>query len=245
MTLLHKKNLLLPEVERVSIPDDDVVNLNEIGACLDEIVAESCEIVVGSQPKCLICFFHLSNPIGCSHDDQDNRLLERCLRLVSTRRTLKYIPNGEILSRTVNVFHDLLIEKRLSFVMKTKLLTEMHKICKKAMADPLVGLRPIAWKSLWKDAMDIAGRAKKDQSLASEQPIVLYMTRVVEFLHGSRDYFTMSEKEADALVQEAMDMLQDPRHVHCVDGLLMLLNCLPTKYHNYAYWLPKVTYSHM
>ena len=47
MTLLHKKNLLLPEVERVSIPDDDATNLNEIGACLDEIVAETCEIVVG------------------------------------------------------------------------------------------------------------------------------------------------------------------------------------------------------
>ena len=163
------------------------------------------------------------------------------MRLVSTRRLLKYTPNGAILSRTVNVFHDLLMEKRLSFVMKTKLLTEMHKICKKSTADPLVGLRPIAWKSLWKEAMDIAGREKKDQSLASELPIVGYMTRVVEFIHGSRDYFTMSNEEADALVQQAMDMLQDPRHVHCVDGLLMLLNCLPTKYHNYAHWLPQVT----
>ena len=113
--------------------------------------------------------------------------MERCLRLISNRRTLKYLPNGDILSRTVNVFHDLLIEKRMSFVMKTKLLTEMHKICgKKSVANPLVGLRPIAWKALWKDAMDIAGRAKKDQSLASEQPIVGYMTRVVEFIHGSR-----------------------------------------------------------
>ena len=167
--------------------------------------------------------------------------MDRCLRLISTRRTLKYIPNAAILSRTVNVFHDLVMEKRLSFVMKSKLLTEMHKICKKkSLAVPLVGLRPIAWKALWKEAMDIAGRAKKDQSLASEQPIIQYMTRVVEFLHGSRGYFTMSDDEADALVQQAMDMLKDQRHVHCVDGLLMMLNCLPTKYHNYAYWLPQV-----
>ena len=48
MTLLQKKNLLLPEVQRASIPDNDVVNLNEIIACLDEIVAESREIVVRS-----------------------------------------------------------------------------------------------------------------------------------------------------------------------------------------------------
>lgn len=165
------------------------------------------------------------------------------MRLISTRRTLKYIPNDAILSRIVNVFHDLLIEKRLSYVMKTKLLTEMQKICKKSTATPLVGIRPIAWKLFWKEAMDIAGRAKKDQSLASELPIVGYMSRVVEFLHCSRSYIIMSNEEADALIQQAMDMLRDPRHVHCVDGLLMLLNCLPTKYYNYAHWLPQVTSS--
>jgi hypothetical protein len=33
-------------------------------------------------------------------------------------------------------------------------------------------------------------------------------------------------------------MLQDRRHAHCVDGLLMMLNCLPTAYTGYAKWLP-------
>ena len=101
MTPLHKKNLLLPEVERIS------VNLKEIDICLDEIVADSHEIV-------------------------DNRLLEQCLRLVSTRRMVKYIPNWNVLTRTVNVFHELLMKKRLSIVMKIKLLEEMQKICRKA-----------------------------------------------------------------------------------------------------------------
>ena len=130
-TLLHKKNLLLPEVCRASIPADDAVNLREIGACLDDIVAETCEIV-------------------------DDRLLDRCLRLLSKRRTLKYMPNVAVLSRTVNVFHDLLLEKRLSYATKTKLLTEMNVICSKVMAEPLV-LRRIAWQSMWKDIMDVTG----------------------------------------------------------------------------------------
>ena len=46
MTLVHKKNLLLPAEESGSIADVDVINLNEINACLDEIVAESRPIVV-------------------------------------------------------------------------------------------------------------------------------------------------------------------------------------------------------
>ena len=48
MTLVHKKNLLLPAEERGSIADNDVENLNELCACLDEIVAESRPIVVCS-----------------------------------------------------------------------------------------------------------------------------------------------------------------------------------------------------
>ena len=70
MTLVHKKNLLLPEVERGSIADDDVVNLNEIGACLDEIVAESRPIVVRSY-QITELFLFLSNLVDCSTSDDD------------------------------------------------------------------------------------------------------------------------------------------------------------------------------
>ena len=70
MTLVHKKNLLLPEVERGSIADDDVVNLNEIGACLDEIVAESRPIVVRSY-QITELFLFLSNLVDCSFYDDD------------------------------------------------------------------------------------------------------------------------------------------------------------------------------
>ena len=70
MTLVHKKNLLLPEVERGSIADDDVVNLNEISACLDEIVAESRPIVVRSYQNTEL-FLFLSNLVDCSFYDDD------------------------------------------------------------------------------------------------------------------------------------------------------------------------------
>ena len=85
--------------------------------------------------------------------------------------------------------------------------------------------------------MDHAGRVKMEE--ASRQVTYQYMGILCEFLHDSRGYFTMSDDEADALVQHAMDMLQDPRHLDCVDGLTLLLNCLPTKYHNYAHWVPQ------
>ena len=214
MAQLQKKNLLLPNVERTSIPTDDVANLTEISECLKEIENEEREIV-------------------------DQKVLERCLRLINNRRSLKYVPNKDQLSCTVNVFHHVLINKRVSFPMRSKLLAEMYKTCRKTAPHIQLNLKPIDWRTLWKDATDVACRTKKDQSMASEQPIITYMSRLVEFLHASRRFLIRDVAEADALVQQCMDMLSDYRHAHCIDGLLLLVNCLPTDYPHYAQWLPK------
>ena len=121
--------------------------------------------------------------------------------------------------------------------MKTTLLAHMLKICKKHKN---LILNPISWRTFWQNALDIACRNKKDQSLASENPIIAYMTKLVEFLHGSRRYLIRTREECDILIDEAMEKLKDLRQVLLsFDGLLMMLNCLPTDYSGYDSVLPK------
>lgn len=121
--------------------------------------------------------------------------------------------------------------------MKTTLLAHMLKICKKYKN---LTLNPISWRTFWQNALDIACRNKKDQSLASENPIIAYMTKLVEFLHGSRKYLIQTREECDTLIEESMVKLKDLRQVLLsFDGLLMMVNCLPTDYSGYDSVLPK------
>lgn len=120
--------------------------------------------------------------------------------------------------------------------MKTSLLSHMQKITKK---NHNLVLKRISWRALWQDALDVACRSKKDQSVASEATIVAYMGKLVEFLHGSRHYLITSKEEADTLIAESMNILRDVRQVFCVDGLLIMLNILPTNYSGYAEVLPQ------
>ena len=171
------KNTLLPPAEQTQLAVEDAENLQELEQCLGEIEAEQREIV-------------------------DPKVLDRALRLVQTRRSLKYTPHAVVLARAVNAFHDVVVHKRTSFPMKTKLFAEMQKLCSKAHGDTSrLALKPIAWRAVWKDALDVAKRMKKDQSVASEQPIISYMSGVVCFLHGARRYLVRDPAEADAVVQ--------------------------------------------
>ena len=114
--------------------------------------------------------------------------------------------------------------------MKTKIIDHMIKIVNKKSTSCHLDIQPIAWNVFWQDVLDICCRMKKDLSIASEQPIVGYMGKLTELLHASRRYLVRTEDEADSMVMEAMKQLEDTRHVYCVDGLLMLYNCLPTDY---------------
>jgi hypothetical protein len=207
---MNKSNLLLCEPERVSIADDDALNLIEAFKSLDELEKEG--------------------------DIVDNRVLEKTFRLILSRKSLKYIADKELLTRAVNIFHHTLLTKKLSFRMKSSILAHMLQICKKN--GDLV-LNPIDYKTLWQDALDIASRLKKDQSLASETNIITYMAKLVEFLHGSRHYLIKDKNECDLLIKESMLKLQDMRQVFCIDGLLMMVNCLPTDYAGYAEFVPQ------
>ena len=112
----------------------------------------------------------------------------------------------------------------------------MTKICKK---NTKLTLNPISWRALWQDALDISCRSKKDQSVASEAPVLAYMSKLVAFLHSSRNYLLRSREECDEMIAECMEKLRDVRQVFFVDGLLMMLNCLPTDYTGYASVLPE------
>mmetsp|Transcript_274 Transcript_274/g.332 ORF Transcript_274/g.332 Transcript_274/m.332 type:complete len:2038 (+) Transcript_274:135-6248(+) len=207
---LKKSNLLLCEPERVSIADDDALNLIEAHKSFDELEKEG--------------------------DVVDNRVLEKCFRLILSRKSLKYNIDKSLYTRAVNIFHHTLLTKKLSFRMKSSILSHMFQICKKN--NDLI-LNPIDYKTLWQDALDIASRLKKDQSLASETNIITYMAKLVEFLHGSRHYLIRDKSECDLLIKESMLKLQDMRQVFCIDGLLMMVNCLPTDYTGYAEFVPQ------
>ena len=89
----------------------------------------------------------------------------------------------------------------------------------------------------------------------------MHLTALVDFMHSSRRYvsvegysseslLTIIEEDGStvtvvrsdsvrALLHEATAKLSDQRYPTCIEGLLMLVNCLPTDLPNYDQLLPR------
>jgi hypothetical protein len=89
------------------------------------------------------------------------------------------------------------------------------------------------WKALWQEAFDYVMRTKKYGALATENVLSGHVTLIIEFLHAARRY-TTSPNVMDDIVNTAMQHLQDTRSPGCLQGLVLLLACLPTRYPHYG-----------
>ena len=67
----------------------------------------------------------------------------------------------------------------------------------------------------------------------------IHVVTQVEFLHESRYLIPPHGPEVDEIVAESFRLLKDTRHAACMEGVLLLVNCLPTGYTGYEKMLPQ------
>jgi len=98
------------------------------------------------------------------------------------------------------------------------------------------------------------------EASASEHLVSMHLTALVDFMHSSRRcvsvegcsserLLTIQEQDGStimvrkdsvrALLHEATAKLSDQRYPACIEGLLMLVNCLPTDLPDYDQLLPR------
>ncbi len=95
----------------------------------------------------------------------------------------------------------------------------------------------LPWKALWSEAVNLTLREENKSSTLADGMISNVHASIVRLLHDCRPY--IDEKEGDHIVEMAMEKLEDSSQPSCVEGLLLLVVCLPTSYKGYDNMLPK------
>eukprot|EP01038_Epipyxis_sp_PR26KG_P007614 gene7614-10367_t len=217
MASLHYNNALLPEITRNDIESDNLQSDEEIQICLKEVE----EL--------------FSKHLALYHDISElDKSLSKLIRLISAHFSLKYIFKVEVRKVILLLFLDLLYCKRLSYPTQIKLLTSTISLCDKDL--PLIEGVTFSWKTFWDDCIDITRRTDRHLATISDHILLEYFGKLAEFLHHCRMY--IDSNAADQIVSIAMKSLSDIRTPTCLEGILLLLNCLPTKYSGYDQWLP-------
>ena len=91
------------------------------------------------------------------------------------------------------------------------------------------------WKVIWAEIKKILNREGRSDAVSSEAYLADFLTRLVEFLHASRMYV---RKDDAGILAAANELLVDTRNSSCIEGVLLLVNCLPTSFSQYDELLP-------
>lgn len=177
----------------------------------------------------------------------DFEIVQHVITRIIKRKTLKYKIDIDTLTNACTILYKIYIEKKLSIINKSKILSCMNSICsrKDFIIDTFIGSGNdnnknkilFQWKYFWDEIIGIISRQFKSKSNASEKLIISHLTCLVEFIHGARKYINNSE--ADKIIETSFELLKDLRQKKCVEGVLLLINCLPTNYSGYDTMLPR------
>ena len=212
--LLNIANELLPSVVRGAVHIDDDLNLKDISTVVDKIAAAQAE--------------------GGSADLAGIKLLGK---LVDARLKLKYRHAESVMSKCVALLYNTYLTKKLSVPSKSLVLGIMTKIiAKKDKSISTFQAVKFDWKAFWAEAVALVTRENKIGQLASEQLLSHLVDDLVKFLHCARKY--TGADDAEAMVESAMAALSDARPAACLEGLILLVTCLPTDFAGYDKWLP-------
>ena len=133
-------------------------------------------------------------------------------------------------SRIVNTLLHVYEKKRCSIPLKTRLLNVCCRVCKNKRHNIQLAA-PFDWEYYWEEIISVCTRSKKHEEIASEGVLGKLMQNQVSFLHTARRFIT--DNEADRIVARAMCQLQDLRNSSSVEGVFLLILCLPTTYSGY------------
>lgn len=160
-----------------------------------------------------------------------SKVLGRLLRVIQTRLDLKYDTDDALRSRILSVLLDTYRNRRCPIPLKTRLLSVAGRVCKNKRHDIRLAA-PLDWEFHWEELISVCTRSKKYEEIASEVVLGKLLQTQVAFLHSARRF--LSDAEGRRVVERAMCQLQDPRHSSSVEGLFLLVICLPTGYAGYV-----------
>ena len=134
-----------------------------------------------------------------------------------------------------NLFLNIYMKCRLNVRRKELVLNMIRDLLNRK--DVTVPNITLPWKALWSEAVNLSLREENANSAVADGMIANVHVSIVGLLHECRPY--ISEGDVDGIVETAMEKLVDTSQPSCVEGLLLLLVCLPTSYKGYDKMLPQ------
>ena len=119
---------------------------------------------------------------------------------------------------------------------KTRILSALTKLCKKTL--PIIPGLNIDWQPLWSEILSYVHRENASKAICAPTISNKHFEKLISFTHNSRQYFSAYW---EVILETAMKSLADVRLPTCVEGLLLLVTCLPTQLPPAVYnaYLPK------
>ena len=211
MAKLHYTNEMLPDSEKAGLNAEFATSLASVDGCLD----------------------NLERSLG---DTADNAavVVSRVVISVGLHLKLKHALDPARTSRLVKLLMQTYFEKKLGFDQKVKILEMASSRIRRKHVQYEYVLND--WRKLWEEALDFVTRDNIGGSTCNSTLVGTLVVRIVSFLHDARNHIPAGDVEA--LVAEAHDKLKDTTNMQNTEGLLLLINCLPTAYANYDAAVP-------
>lgn len=102
------------------------------------------------------------------------------------------------------------------------------------------------WRPFWDEMMSIIMRENRHELVGSDSVMVQHISKLASFISKARPYYdiTANGDSADGkgvIYQQAEASLRDLRVPSCIEGPLLLMTCLPTKWDHYdavlSHWM--------
>lgn len=240
---MHLLNDLLPPTERARVEAD-----------AEQSLAEILEQVTSIQDKfnSLESFLKEAKSSGkeSGYETLEERWDEiaemektivRCTGRLSAHKQLQYTLDVKTRTTIATLFTAIYECKQLRPAFKVQLRKRLLNTIKSMRKKSEVYMEDFKfdWRVVWEDIMDILSRIGRHEPLTSELNLSDYLGLLVGFLHSSRGYIkTDIVGSPTCIVEMAMTQLQDTRLQTCIEGVLLLVNCLPTDFAHYDRYLP-------
>jgi len=208
----HYTNEMLPPSEKVELEAERAVSLAAIDGYLTKLQAS------------------LNEPL-----DNSAVVLSRLVISVNLHGKLKHKLDPGRCSRLVSLMMQAYFEKKLAFDQKVKILEVARSFVKRKHTPFEYAFKD--WRKLWDEAVGIVTRDSNGGSTCNQTLVATLVDNIVAFLHAARHHIPAADVQQ--MVAEAHTKLEDVNNMQSAEGVLLLINCLPTVYLDYDKVLPQ------
>ena len=221
MDHLKWQNLMLPAEELEGVKENEAASLGAVQGALKWLQDVASRPAGGEEvnPQCIF-------ELGCT---------------LMVHSKLKYEMPQSVRLEVVEVLaraYGGSMGQALSMPLKSKLLAMLRNQLRKKTTNFRGQWEFTMWRELWDEAFGIVTRAKKHHVIASEMVLSSHVTCIIDLLHVARRFIT-SHAAIDDMVATATAHMTDTRTPACLQGLVLLVTCLPTKFARYDELLPQ------